>query len=72
MELTGRVLDAVGVLVILFGTVSANVRFAARLKISGADRFRTYRQDLGPCDLARTRVLIAGDIVRTVGVAPTL
>ena len=35
MELTGRVLDAVGVLVIVFGAVIASARFVARAKISG-------------------------------------
>jgi uncharacterized membrane protein len=71
-ELTGRVLDAVGVLVIVFGAVIASVRFAARVKISGTDRYLTYRQDLGRAILLGLEFLIAGDIIRTVGVAPTL
>ena len=72
MELTGRVLDAVGVLVIVFGAVIASARFAARPKISGTDRYRTYRQDLGRAILLGLEFLIAGDIIRTMGVAPTL
>ena len=72
MELTGRVLDAVGVLVIVFGAVIASARFVARAKISGTDRYRTYRQDLGRAILLGLEFLIAGDIIRTVGVAPTL
>ena len=70
-ELTGRVLDAVGVCVIVFGAVIASVR-AARTKITGTDRYRTYRQDLGHAILLGLEFLIAGDIIRTVGVAPTL
>ena len=65
------VLDAVGVCVIVFGAAIASVRFAAP-KISGADRYRTYRQDLGRAILLGLEFLIAGDIIRTVGVAPTL
>jgi uncharacterized membrane protein len=72
IEFTGRVLDAVGVCVIVFGAVIASVQFAARPKISGADRYRTYRQDLGRAILLGLELLIAGDIIRTVGVAPTL
>src|SRR4029453_12749966 len=71
MELTGRVLDGVGVCVIVFGTVIASVR-AARTRISGTHRYRTYRQDLGHAILLGLEFLIAGDIIRTVGVAPTL
>ena len=72
MTLTGRGLDAVGVCVIVFGAVIASVRFAARPKISDTDRYRTYRQDLGRAILLGLELLIAGDIIRTVGVAPTL
>lgn len=70
MALTGRVLDAVGVCVIVFGPVIATLRFVARP--SGGDRYRTYRQDLGRAILLGLEFLIAGDIIRTVGVAPTL
>ena len=72
MELTGRGLDAVGVCVIVFGAVIASVRLAVRSKIDGIDRYRTYRQDLGRAILLGLEFLIAGDIIRTVGVAPTL
>ena len=72
IEITGRVLDAVGVFVMVFGVVIASVRFAARPTIGGTDRYRTYRQDLGRAILLGLEFLIAGDIIRTVGVAPTL
>jgi hypothetical protein len=39
---TGRVVDAIGVFVIVFGAVIASVRFA-RPAFSGTDRYRTYR-----------------------------
>lgn len=72
MEITGRVLDVAGVCMIVFGAAIASARFAARPKIGGTDRYRTYRQDLGRAILLGLEFLIAGDIIRTVGVAPTL
>jgi uncharacterized membrane protein len=72
VEVTGRVVDAVGVFVIVFGAVIATVRLAARPRVGGNDRYRTYRQDLGRAILLGLEFLIAGDIIRTVGVAPTL
>lgn len=72
VDVTGRVLDAIGVLGIVFGTLIASAGFAVRDKIGGADRYRTYRQDLGRAILLGLEFLIAGDIIRTVGMAPTL
>ena len=71
IEHTGRVIDVVGVFVIVVGAVIASVRFA-RPAFSGTDRYRTYREDLGRAILLGLEFLIAGDIIRTVGVAPTL
>ncbi len=70
MELTGRILDAVGVCVIVLGAVIASARSA--VGSSGTDRYRAYRQDLGRGILLGLEFLIAGDIIRTVGLAPTL
>jgi uncharacterized membrane protein len=71
-DVTGRVLDTVGILAVVLGAVIASVRFAALPKIGGGDRYRTYGQDLGRAILLGLEFLIAGDIIRTVGVAPTL
>ena len=70
--MTGRTLDAVGVGAVVVGTGIASVGFSARPKVWGSDRYRTYRQDLGRAILLGLEFLIAGDIIRTVGVAPTL
>ena len=72
IEVTGRTLDAVGVGAVVVGTAIASVRFAARPKVWGSDRYRTYRQNLGRAILLGLEFLIACDIIRTVGVAPTL
>jgi uncharacterized membrane protein len=61
IEHTGRVVDAIGVFVIVFGAVIASVRFA-RPTFSGTDRYRTYRQDLGRAILL---VVISNDVVHS-------
>ncbi len=72
IEVAGRIVDAVGVLVIVFGVVIASTRSAVRRKISSTDQYRAYRQDLGRAILLGLEFLIAGDIIRTVAAAPTL
>lgn len=72
IEITGRLLDAVGVFAMVLGAAIASVRFAMRLWIGVTDVYRTYRQDLGRAILLGLEFLIAGDIIRTVVVAPTL
>ena len=72
IDLTGRLLDAVGVFAMVAGAVIASVRFVAHPGIGGTDGYLTYRQNLGRAILLGLEFLIAGDIIRTVGVAPTL
>jgi uncharacterized membrane protein len=72
MELTGRIVDVVGVLVIVLGAMLAGIRIALRRPPLVGDRYRAYRQDLGRAILLGLEFLIAGDIIRTVVVAPTL
>ena len=72
MDGVGRAIDAVGVLVIVAGAVLATCRFVARRHGSAGKSYRLYRQDLGRAILLGLEFLIAGDIIRTVVVAPTL
>jgi len=72
MDGVGRAIDAVGVLVIVAGAVLATGRFFARRHGSAGKSYRLYRQDLGRAILLGLEFLIAGDIIRTVVVAPTL
>jgi uncharacterized membrane protein len=72
MELIGRSVDAVGVLIIVIGAVAATGRFVLRTRIDFASSYRSYRQNLGRAILLGLEFLIAGDIIRTVVVAPTL
>lgn len=72
MELIGRSVDALGVLIIVIGAVVATGRFVADRRTDFARSYRSYRQGLGRAILLGLEFLIAGDIIRTVVVAPTL
>jgi uncharacterized membrane protein len=71
MEDIGTGVDAVGVLVVVVGALAATGRFLFWGKRSD-DPYRRYRQDLGRAILLGLEFLVAGDIIRTVVVAPTL
>ena len=69
MEWVGLAFDGTGVLVIAGGVLIA----AARLAVSSAgSRMRRFRQDFGGSIVLGLEFLVAGDIIRTVVVAPTL
>jgi uncharacterized membrane protein len=68
----GAAIDAAGVLIIAAGLLIASARAAARLVRSGAGEYRAYRRDLGRALLLGLEFLVAGDIIRTVAVSPTL
>lgn len=70
LQWIGVLVDAAGVVVIVLGLLFATWRFVARR--STADPYRRYRQDIGRSILLGLEVLVAGDIIRTVAVSPTL
>lgn len=72
MELIGRLVDAFGVGIIVIGAVAATGRFLMDRRTGFANSYRSYRQGLGRAILLGLEFLIAGDIIRTVVVAPTL
>src|SRR5678815_737746 len=72
MEVVGTSVDGVGVFIVAGGMVVATVRLAARRAHETGNYYSLYRQDLGRAILLGLEFLIAGDIIRTVGVAPTL
>jgi uncharacterized membrane protein len=72
MDGIGRAVDAVGVLVIVAGAILATGRFIINRHAETSKSYRLYRQDLGRAILLGLEFLIAGDIIRTVVVAPTL
>ena len=72
MDGIGRAIDSVGVLVIVAGAILATGRFIVKRYDKTGKSYRLYRQDLGRAILLGLYFLIAGDIIRTVVVAPTL
>ena len=72
MELVGTAVDAAGVLIVVVGALLATVRFVQSEVARIDDAYRRYRQALGRAILLGLEFLVAGDIIRTVVVAPTL
>ena len=70
VEIAGTALDAAGVLVVVGGAVVATARLLFNRGVG--EHYRGYRQDLGRAIVLGLEFLIAGDIIRTVVVAPTL
>ena len=69
-----RVIEAVGVAVIVLGGLAASLAFAYLLlrRDPFAEAYTTYRSNLGRAILLGLEFLVAGDIIRTVAVDPTL
>lgn len=72
MEVVGTAVDGVGVFIIVAGALLASWRFCRRRRGEPGDSYRLYRQDLGKAILLGLEFLVAGDIIRTVAVSPTL
>ncbi len=72
MDFIGTAVDAVGVVIIVAGALAATWRFCLRLRGEPNASYRLYRQDLGRAILLGLEFLVAGDIIRTVVVSPTL
>jgi uncharacterized membrane protein len=71
MAILGLVLDSFGVLIVAVGAVLALARAALRGPVL-AERYRKLREDMGRAILLGLEFLIAGDIIRSVVVDPTL
>jgi uncharacterized membrane protein len=72
MEIVGTSVDAVGVFIVAGGMLVATARLAVRRAHRTGNYYSLYRQDVGRAILLGLEFLIAGDIIRTVVVAPTL
>jgi uncharacterized membrane protein len=68
--LIGEVVDALGVAVIVLGVVLASGAGLRNL-LRKQPAYQPYRRQLGRSILLGLEFLVAGDIVRTVAVAPT-
>lgn len=72
IEIVGFVFEAVGVCVIALGAMLAIGRFFAQGLTDLQSRYRQLRQELGSAIVLGLEFLVAGDIIRTVAVDPSL
>ena len=72
MEIIGTGVDGVGVFIVAGGAVVASWRLVLHRVHRTGNYYSLYRQDVGRAILLGLEFLIAGDIIRTVVVAPTL
>lgn len=72
IEIVGESVDAFGVFVIV-GAIVLSIYLGLFGKTSTTiDRYKLCRHSLGKGILLGLEILVAGDIIRTVGVAPTM
>ncbi len=69
MDIIGTGVDGIGVLIVVIGALIALIRLLMRRPSSG---YKQFRADFGRAILLALEFLVAGDIIRTVVVAPTL
>lgn len=72
MEVVGTAVDGVGVFIVAAGALVATARLLVRRRHNTGNYYSSYRQDIGRAILLGLEFLIAGDIIRTVVVAPTI
>ncbi len=72
IETTGKVIDAVGVAVIVGGAVIATAETFLRKRDDRGGVYETFRRRLGRSILLGLEFLVGADIIRTVAVTPTL
>jgi uncharacterized membrane protein len=72
MEIVGTSVDGVGVFIVAGGMLVATARLVVHRAHDTGNYYSLYRQDVGRAILLGLEFLIAGDIIRTVVVAPTL
>ena len=72
MDIIGTAVDGVGVFIVVVGALVATARLVLHRAQSTGNYYSLYRQDVGRAILLGLEFLIAGDIIRTVVVAPTM
>ena len=71
VEALGKAVEGAGVAIIVVGAVIGTVRFVQHWRRDADAAYRAYRRSLGHAILLGLEFLVAGDIIRTVVVAPT-
>jgi uncharacterized membrane protein len=72
IEYVGKVIDAIGVAVIVIGIIVAALVGWRRAFTRREPTYNDFRQRLGRAILLGLELLVAGDIIRTVAATPTL
>src|SRR5437773_12236893 len=72
MDIVGTGVDGIGVFVIIGGALVATARLVLHRAQGTGNYYSRYRQDVCRAILLGLELLIAGDIIRTVVVAPTM
>ncbi len=72
IELVGIAVDGVGVLILIIGAIYAIVSFLLGRHAGTDSPYRTFRKNMGKAILLGLEFLVAGDIIRTVVVSPTI
>ena len=72
IEYTARIIEIVGVLTILIGTILSLVKFVAARQNDNKRSYKLLRQELGKGILLGLEILVAADIIATVVTEPTM
>ena len=74
IELTGQVIDGIGVAIVVVGGLAALVPYLIRLvsRRATVDSYTSVRRNLGRAILLGLEFLVAADIIKTVAISPTL
>jgi uncharacterized membrane protein len=72
IEKVGKVIDSVGVAIIVVGAIAAAVIALRGLAAHRVDVYADFRRFLGRSILLGLELLVAADIIRTVAVTPTV
>src|SRR5690349_15184624 len=72
MEIIGTAVDGVGVFIVAAGALVATSRLLMNRARNAGNYYSSYRQDIGRAILLGLEFLVAGDIIRTVVVSPTM
>ncbi|MCB9439250.1 MAG: DUF1622 domain-containing protein [Mycolicibacterium sp.] len=72
VEIVGKWIDVIGVVIIAAGAVLAAGLAVGRTVRRTGDAYQTFRRQLGRAILLGLELLVAADIIRTVAVEPTL
>ncbi|MUP46160.1 DUF1622 domain-containing protein [Gramella sp. BOM4] len=72
IEYTARIIEAIGVLTIIIGTILALSKYILAKQDSSQRSYRLLRQELGKGILLGLEILVAADIIATVVTEPSL